>query len=129
VNLERPLRADGRLGGHFVQGHVDGTGAVSEIRPDADHRWLTIGFPSRLAPYLIPKGSVAIDGISLTIAELGRDRLDVQIIPFTWEHTSLRALKVHEDVNIECDMLGKYVVRTVELMTLASTTVQNGGGI
>lgn len=116
VNLERPLRADGRLGGHFVQGHVDGTGSIREIRPEDEHSWLTVGFPVELAPYIIRKGSVAIDGISLTVASLALDTLDVQIIPFTWERTNLRTLRVDDRVNIECDMLGKYVVRALELV-------------
>jgi riboflavin synthase len=115
VNLERPLRADGRLGGHFVMGHVDATGTIEDIRPEAEFYWLTIGFPSLLAPYLIHKGSVAVDGISLTVAGLGEDRFDVMIIPFTWDHTNLRALRVHDRVNIECDMIGKYIVRAAEL--------------
>ncbi len=115
VNLERPLRVDGRLGGHFVMGHVDATGTVEDIRPDADFYWVTIGFPSLLAPYLIHKGSVAVDGISLTVAGLGEDRFDVMIIPFTWQHTNMRALRVHDRVNIECDMIGKYILRATEL--------------
>ena len=115
VNLERPLRADGRLGGHFVLGHVDAAGTVEEIRPEADFYWITIGFPSLLAPYLIHKGSVAVDGISLTIAGLGQDRFDVMVIPFTWQHTNMRAMRVHDRVNIECDMIGKYILRGVEL--------------
>ncbi len=115
VNLERPLRADGRLGGHFVMGHVDATGTIEDIRPDADFYWVTVGFPSLLAPYLIHKGSVAVDGISLTIAGLGEDRFDVMIIPFTWQHTSMHGMRVHDRVNIECDMIGKYILRATEL--------------
>ncbi len=115
VNLERPLRADGRLGGHFVMGHVDATGTIEDIRPEADFYWITIGFPSLLAPYLIHKGSVAVDGISLTIAGLGEDRFDVMIIPFTWQHTNMRTLRLHDRVNIECDMIGKYILRATEL--------------
>jgi riboflavin synthase len=115
VNLERPLRADGRLGGHFVMGHVDATGTVEDIRPEAEFYWVTVGFPSLLAPYLIHKGSVAVDGISLTVAGLGEDRFDVMIIPFTWEHTNMRAMRIHDRVNIECDVIGKYIVRAAEL--------------
>ena len=70
VNLERPLRADGRFGGHFVQGHVDGVGRIEDWRAEADFHWLTVSFPSNLAPYIVPKGSIAIDGISLTVARL-----------------------------------------------------------
>lgn len=120
VNLERPLRVDGRLGGHFVMGHVDAAGTIEDIRPDVDFYWVTIGFPSLLAPYLIHKGSVAVDGISLTVAGLGEDRFDVMIIPFTWQHTSMRAMRVHDRVNIECDMIGKYILRATELGDIGS---------
>jgi riboflavin synthase len=115
VNLERPMRADARFGGHFVMGHVDATGTVEEIRQEAEFSWLTIGFPSLLAPYIIHKGSIAIDGVSMTVAGLGEERFDVMVIPFTWEHTNFRALRLHDRVNLECDMLGKYVVRAAEL--------------
>ena len=115
VNLERSLRADARFGGHFVQGHVDATGAVEEIRDEVDAHWLTVSFPPRLAPFLIRKGSIAVDGISLTIAGLGDSHFDVMLIPFTWEHTNARALRAGDRVNLECDMIGKYVARTIEL--------------
>lgn len=115
VNIERPLRADGRLGGHFVMGHVDATGTVLDIRRETDFSWLTIGYPSLLAPYLIRKGSIALDGISMTVAGLGEDRFDVMVIPYTWEHTNLRAVRLHDRVNLECDMIGKYIVRALEL--------------
>jgi riboflavin synthase len=114
VNLERPMRFDGRLGGHFVLGHVDGVGQVDEIRPEADSHWLTISYPMALAPYFIRKGSVAVDGVSLTIAGLGQNQFDVQIIPFTWTRTTLHDLGSGDRVNLECDMIGKYVVRAVE---------------
>jgi riboflavin synthase len=114
VNLERPMRLDGRVGGHFVQGHVDATGTVEEIRPDGDFWWLTIRFPASLASQIVRKGSIAVDGISLTVAGVDDRRFDVQIIPFTWEHTNLRELKANEAVNLECDMLGKYVLRALE---------------
>jgi riboflavin synthase len=115
VNLERPLRADARLGGHFVQGHVDAIGAVEELRPDGEHFWLTIAFPAALAPYIVRKGSIAVDGVSLTVAGVDDKRFDVQIIPFTWSHTNLRTLKAGEGVNLECDILGKYVARAMEV--------------
>jgi riboflavin synthase len=115
VNLERPLRADSRLGGHFVQGHVDATATIEEIRPDGDSFWLTIGFPPLLAPYIVRKGSIAVDGISLTVAGVDDRHLDVQIIPYTWEHTTLKRAKRGDVVNIEVDILGKYVVRVAEL--------------
>jgi riboflavin synthase len=114
VNLERPMRVDGRVGGHFVQGHVDATGTVEEIRQDGDFWWLTIRFPPSLATQIVRKGSIAVDGVSLTVAGVDDRRFDVQIIPYTWEHTSLRGLKPNELVNLECDMLGKYVLRALE---------------
>src|SRR5919204_703043 len=118
VNLERPLRADSRFGGHFVQGHVDAIGHVEELRPDADFHWLTVSFPSLLAPYIVHKGSIAVDGISLTVAGLGTDRFDVQVVPYTMSHTNLGALQIRDRVNLECDMVGKYVVRAAELAGL-----------
>lgn len=115
VNLERPVKADGRLDGHFVLGHVDGVGVIEEIRPEGESRWLTIGFPPALAPYFIRKGSVAVDGVSLTVAGLGDRQFDVMVIPFTWSNTTLRALRKGDKVNIECDMIGKYVARSLEV--------------
>jgi riboflavin synthase len=115
VNLERPMRGDGRLDGHFVLGHVDGVGGIEDIRAESESRWLTVGFPPALAPYFIRKGSVAVDGISLTVAGLGERQFDVQVIPYTWQHTTLRTLRKGDKVNLECDMIGKYVVRAMEL--------------
>lgn len=114
VNLERPVRADTRMGGHFVQGHVDATGTIEDLRHEGEHHWLTVRFPSHLAPYLVRKGSVAVDGISLAVAGLDAQRFDVQIVPFTWEHTNLRAAQLKDPANIECDILGKYVIRAIE---------------
>ena len=115
VNLERPLRGDGRIDGHFVLGHVDGMGVIEEIRTEGESRWLTIGFEPTLAPYFIHKGSVAVDGVSLTIAGLSERQFDVMVIPYTWAHTSLKSLKTGDRVNLECDMIGKYIVRMMEL--------------
>ena len=115
VNLERPLRADGRFDGHFVLGHVDGVGAVEEIRAEGESRWLTIDFPPALAPLFIRKGSIAVDGISLTVAGLGERQFDVMIIPFTWGSTTLKTLRKGDKVNLECDLIGKYVARAMEL--------------
>lgn len=116
VNLERAMPANGRFGGHMVLGHVDGTGTIESIRPEAEFWWITVGYPAALAPYLIHRGSIAIDGISLTIAKLEKTTLDVQIVPFTWAHTNLRTGRAGDRVNLECDMVGKYVLRAVELM-------------
>ena len=126
VNLERPLRPDGRFGGHFVQGHVDAIGHVEALRADADVHWLTISFPSALARYLVLKGSIAVDGISLTVAGLGVDRFDVMVLPYTLEHTNVKAMKIHDPVNLECDMIGKYVARAVELAGLTVTPAVAG---
>jgi riboflavin synthase len=115
VNLERPLRADARLGGHFVQGHVDATGTIEDIRREGDSYWVTLKFPPLLAPYIVRKGSIAVNGISLTVAGVDDRHFDVQIIPYTWEHTNLHLAKQGDNVNIECDILGKYVVRVAEL--------------
>jgi riboflavin synthase len=126
VNLERPLRADSRFGGHFVQGHVDAIGHIEELRADADFHWLTVSFPPQLAPFLVHKGSVAVDGISLTVAGLGPDRFDVQLVPFTMAHTNLSQVQIRHRVNLECDMIGKYVVRAAELAGLTLTGVRPG---
>ena len=116
VNLERAMPANGRFGGHMVLGHVDGTGTIQSIRPEADFWWVTVSYPVALAPYLIHRGSVAVDGISLTIATLDATTLVVQIVPYTWSHTNLRALRTGDRVNLECDMVGKYVLRAMEFM-------------
>jgi len=126
VNLERPLRMDSRLGGHFVQGHIDGIGHVEELRGDADFHWLTIGFPSHLAPFLVHKGSIAVYGISLTVAGLGSDRFDVQVVPYTMTHTNLAHAALRDRVNLEVDMVGKYVVRAAELAGLTLTRTRPG---
>jgi riboflavin synthase alpha subunit len=115
VNLERSMRADSRFGGHFVQGHVDATGTVVAVRADGESHWLSIAFPAQIAAYLVAKGSIAVDGISLTVATLGDDRFEVMIIPFTWEHTNIASLRPGDRVNLEGDMVGKYVARGVEL--------------
>jgi len=118
LNLERPLRADQRFGGHFVQGHVDAVGCVEELRQESEFHWLTVSFPSALAPLIVPKGSIAVDGISLTVAGLGVDRFDMMVIPFTMQHTNLGQIRLRDRVNLECDMVGKYVVRAAELAGL-----------
>jgi riboflavin synthase len=115
VNLERAMRADSRFGGHFVQGHVDAVGTVEDVRSEGEARWLTVAFPRSLAAYFVRKGSVAMDGISLTVADLADGRFDVMIIPFTWAHTNVATLRAGSRVNLECDMVGKYVARAVEL--------------
>lgn len=111
VNLERPLRADGRLGGHFVLGHVDGVGRIAGLVREGEGGWLDVDVPSEVRPYLIPKGSIAVDGVSLTIASLDGGRVGIQLVPFTLDHTSLGDRREGDAVNIEADVLGKYVAR------------------
>ena len=114
ANLERSLPVNGRLGGHFVQGHVDGVGEVVSI--DRDGEWVTMWFrvPAPLARLLVPKGSVAVDGISLTVVNVEKDRFSVALIPHTLEVTTLGIRNVGDPVNIETDILGKYVERLLE---------------
>jgi len=115
VNLERPMRPDGRMGGHFVLGHVDGTGTLTSIRQDGEFWWITVAFDPAMAAYFIPKGSVAVDGISLTVAALREREFDVQLIPFTMDHTNLQAARPGDGVNLEVDVIGKYVLRVAQL--------------
>ena len=116
INLERPLRLGGFVGGHLVQGHVDGVGRVAGRRPDGDAAWLRVEWRSpALAALLIPKGSVAVDGVSLTVAALGPDAFEIMLIPHTLAHTTLGGVAVGVLVNLEMDMIGKYVQRALEL--------------
>lgn len=114
VNLERPLRPTARVDGHFVQGHVDAAGTIEEIRRDGDSWWMTVKYPPSMAALIVRKGSIAVDGISLTVAGVDDRRFDVQVIPFTWSHTNLRSLAVNDAVNLEFDLIGKYVLRAME---------------
>jgi len=109
VNLERPLAAGTRLGGHFVQGHVDGLGRVTQLVQEGDNWRLSVHVPEPLRRYVVEKGSMAIDGISLTIARWQDGVADFSIIPFTYAHTNLPTLAPTQAVNIECDILAKYV--------------------
>lgn len=111
VNLERSLPVDGRLGGHIVQGHVDGTGSVSSI--DHEGEWVTMWFeiPETLAKFVVPKGSIAVDGISLTVVDVEQSRFSVALIPHTLEVTTLGTVGEGDPVNIETDILGRYVER------------------
>jgi len=115
VNLERPLSPTDRLSGHIVQGHVDGTGEFLSIEQLGDENWwLTIKVPADLDRYLVFKGSVAIDGISLTIASLERQEMGVTIIPHTYQNTSLGSHKPGDRVNLECDVLAKHVEKLLQ---------------
>ena len=109
VNLERPLRAQGELGGHFVTGHVDGLGRITKWERVGRDHVLDITAPSQVMRYMIHKGSVAVDGISLTVAAAKKDTFRIWIIPHTYEITTLRERKVGDYVNLEADLLGKYV--------------------
>ena len=108
VHLERALAADGRIGGHFVQGHVDAVGTIAGRTAEGESVVATFGAPPDLMRFVVPKGSIAVDGVSLTVAGVDDKRFDVQIIPYTWTHTSLRSMKVTDPVNLECDILGKW---------------------
>jgi riboflavin synthase len=114
VNLERSLKANARLGGHFVLGHVDTTGIVDEIRELSNSHFMKIKFPDNFKKYLIYVGSVSIDGVSMTVAELGENWFGVGIIPFTWKETVFSDKKPGDKVNLEFDVLGKYVERIME---------------
>ena len=113
VNLELPLQAQGRLGGHIVQGHVDGVGAISETRDDGFARVVTIAADPDLLRYVVEKGSIAVDGVSLTVARVDDDAFDVSLIPETLERTNLGAARPGTPVNLEVDILAKYVEKLV----------------
>jgi riboflavin synthase len=109
VNLERPMRLGEQLGGHLVTGHVDAVGRVAAIEKKGEFTIFSFNLPAKLASLLVPKGSVAVDGISLTVNDCGKGRFSVAIIPFTLRHTNLRTRKVGDRVNLETDLIGKYV--------------------
>ena len=109
VNLERPLSADGRLGGHIVQGHVDGTGKITSIKGDADCFIITIRSPKRLMPYIVSKGFITVDGISLTVVKRNTASFTISVIPYTLEHTNLKSKQAGSLVNLEVDIVAKYV--------------------
>jgi len=114
VNLERPCRPSDRLGGHFVTGHIDGVGTIVELREAGSMWWFSFSYPQALRPLLVEKGSIAVDGISLTIAGLNDTSFGVAIIPHTYRHTTLGTKQVGRRVNLETDLLGKYVIRYLE---------------
>lgn len=114
VNLERPLLADERLGGHFVLGHIDTVGKIEDIKELSNSHWMTISYPDNFKQYLIYVGSVAIDGVSMTVAELKDNKFSVGIIPHTWQETIFADKIIGDTVNLEFDVLGKYVERIME---------------
>ena len=128
VNLERPLAANARLGGHFVQGHVDGVAKLRFVEDEGEFVRIGLDIPEGLAHYLVEKGSIAINGVSLTVASLGEDSFDVQLVPHTLQHTNLTWKDRPETMNIEVDILGKYVARMLEGQLRAAATAGVAGG-
>jgi riboflavin synthase len=111
VNLEVPLRAADRLGGHVVQGHVDGTGTVAEITEDGFAKRVRVQLPEELLPFVVEHGSIAFEGVSLTVATLSDDGVEVSLIPETLERTTLGGVEAGDRLNVECDVLARYVAR------------------
>lgn len=109
VNLELPVKPSSMLSGHIVQGHIDGVGIIKKITPDKNSRLLTIAIPSRLAKYMVEKGSITVNGISLTVISADKSHFTVGIIPYTWRNTMLKQAKIGDLVNIEVDILAKYL--------------------
>ncbi len=128
VNLERPLAADARLGGHFVQGHVDAVTRQRFVREEGDFVRMGFDLPAGLEAYLVSKGSIAINGVSLTVAALEDDGFDVQLVPHTLQHTNLTWSDRAETLNVEVDILGKYVARMLEGHLEATGRVRAGDG-
>ena len=114
VNLERALKVSDRIGGHLVSGHVDGVGKIRRIEPEANSRRVWIGYPEEVGDYLVLRGSVAVEGISLTVAELKPEEFAVAVIPFTWDNTNLKEKSPGVGVNLEADQIGKYVKKFVQ---------------
>ena len=114
VNLEHPLTAGKEFGGHFVLGHVDGTGTVAAMEPEGDSWRYSVRVPEEIAKYIVPKGSITIDGISLTVANWENEIAEIAVIPFTYEHTNIRDRKPTDVVNLEADILGKYIEQHLE---------------
>jgi riboflavin synthase len=109
VNLERPMPADGRFDGHIVQGHVDGVGEIRAVEPAGEGKWMRVQVPDDLARYLVEKGSVTVDGVSLTVAAIDGSEIEIALIPHSLEVTTLGLRTVGEKVNLEIDVLAKYV--------------------
>ena len=126
VNLELPMKADGRMGGHIVQGHVDGTGKFLGLEriPGADDFWLHVEIPAELERYVVYKGSIAIEGISLTVAKVEGTKVTIAIIPHTAEATNLCSLKPGDPVNIETDIVAKYVEKMIGARSTGAVTVE-----
>jgi riboflavin synthase len=119
VNLEQPISAGKEFGGHFVLGHVDTIGRVTRLDPEGDNWWYGVEVSQDFARYVVPQGSISLDGISLTVARWDGRVAEVAVIPFTYEHTNVRGKKIGEAVNLEGDILGKYVERYLEARNAA----------
>jgi riboflavin synthase len=119
VNLEQPLTAGKEFGGHFVLGHVDAVGYVTDLTPEGENWWYNVLVPEGFARYIVPKGSISIDGISLTVARCRDGIAESAIIPYTYDHTNIRDRKPGDAVNLEGDIVGKYVERYLEARTAA----------
>ncbi|MCK5197471.1 MAG: riboflavin synthase, partial [Spirochaetales bacterium] len=115
VNLEAALKVNGRLGGHIVTGHIDGVGAISSFRDEGDAVWITINTDPGITKYIVEKGSIAIDGVSLTVGSVNDSSFKVSIIPHTGEKATLIQKEVGDIVNLECDVIGKYVEKLLGL--------------
>lgn len=130
VNLERAMPADGRFGGHIVSGHIDGTGKILGIKKDSNAIWYTIGTKTEILDGIVEKGSIAVDGISLTVASVNKDSFQVSVIPHTMANTVLAARKVQDTVNLENDCIGKYVKKYIAQTSHSGITkemlLQNG---
>jgi len=124
VNLERALTLDKPLGGHIVQGHVDTTGRIEELRPLGEHYLLKIRFDERYSPYTVEKGSIAVDGISLTINRVGDGWVEINVIPHTYNHTNLKYRRRGDLVNLEFDILGKYTVNYLQRVFKKESTLR-----
>jgi riboflavin synthase len=122
VNLEQPLTAGKEFGGHFVLGHVDTIGRVTHLTAEGENWWFGVRVPEEFARYVVPKGSITIDGISLTVARWQDNIADVAVIPYTYQHTNIRDRKPGDAVNLEGDVLGKYVERYLEARKAESST-------
>jgi riboflavin synthase len=114
VNLERPLTPSSRLGGHIVQGHVDAVGELAGVRAEGDGWVVKVAFPPGLARYIVEKGSITVDGISLTVARLNAESFEIAVIPHTWKVTNLSSLTRGDAVNLEVDIIAKYVERLLQ---------------
>ena len=122
VNLEKSLTPSSKISGHFVSGHVDQVGEVLKIEEKPGEVLFQFSHPASLSPFIMEKGSIALDGISLTVFNCKNNRFNVSIIPFTWEHTNLNTREIGDLINIECDMIGKYVYKACETLVNSATT-------